>query len=492
MTDKAASEMSPKVTILVVDDEKRIRDGCSKILTQEGFEVAEAENGIIGLQMIEREHFDIILLDLMMPSLSGFDVLAHVKALHPDTTMVVISGYATVEHSIEAMKKGAFDFIPKPFSPEQLRVVVAKAIDYNRALKDIAEEKSRMRVLINHLADGVMVTDDHKRVVLANPAFQRLIGFHGKEAIGLQAVEIVRNEQLERMIDEALAMPAETFTELSEELQLTGKGGMDEAILSARCIPFRGRVGRNLGAITVLHDITTLKKMDQIKSDFVSMVAHEVRNPLNTIMTQVKVVLDGVVGQVTPKQQEILGRTLEKIQGLTDLCSELLDLARIESGLITQEKETFSVTDMLQDQLAFHQTRAQAKGLDLELDPLEGNMPSLLANRRNIEEVISNLIANAINYSLEGGKITVSASVEGDYLRINIKDTGLGISETDLERIFDRFYRVKDERAKYVVGSGLGLAIVKSIVEAHHGMIRVKSELGRGSTFSVYLPIIVL
>jgi len=171
MTGKQALEISVKPKILVVDDEKVIREGSRDVLTPDGFEVMLAENGELGLQIIEKAHFDVILLDLMMPGLSGFDVLSHVKALHPDTSIIVITGYATIENSIEAMKKGAFDFIPKPFSPDQLRVVVSKAIEHTGALKDIANEKSRMRVLINLLANGVMVTDVEKKVVLANPAF---------------------------------------------------------------------------------------------------------------------------------------------------------------------------------------------------------------------------------------------------------------------------------------------------------------------------------
>ena len=149
--------------ILVVDDEKRIRQGCQKTLTLEGFEVALAESGDLAVEQLKNEHFDIILLDLMMPGLSGMDVLAHVKALHPDTVIIVITGYATLEHAIEAMKKGAFDFISKPFSPQDLRNVVAKAIEYIRTLEDIATEKSRVRVLINHLSGGVMATDAEKK-----------------------------------------------------------------------------------------------------------------------------------------------------------------------------------------------------------------------------------------------------------------------------------------------------------------------------------------
>ncbi len=489
MTAKTPSNQRPyDPRILIVDDEKRIRDGCHKILTQEGFDVARAETGEIGVEMMEKDHFDIVLLDLMMPGLSGFDVLAHVKARYPDTVFIVISGYATVEHSIEAMKKGAFDFIPKPFSPDQLRLIVYKAIEYTRTLQDIAHEKSRIRVLINQLDSGVMATDREKKVALANPAFLRMMRYHGEPVIGCRVEECVQSPVLMQMIEEALTMPEDRFVELTEELIIEARGDEEEMIMGARCVPFRDQLGRNLGTVTLLHDITALKRLDQIKSDFVSMVAHEIRSPMNSVLAQLKVLQDGLAGPVTEKQDGILARASEKIRGLSDLATELLDLARIESGLIMQEKETLHLGAMLKDQVTFHGAKAQAKNIHLELEPLP-DLPPVVANRPNMEEVVSNLITNAINYTPEGGRVTVSAGVEGRYLRISVKDTGLGIAKEDLDQIFNRFYRVKNEKTMYITGTGLGLPIVKSILEAHNGLIRVESEVDQGSTFHAYLPL---
>jgi signal transduction histidine kinase len=445
------------------------------VLARDGYEVTIAESGEVGLKMIEAQHYDIILLDLMMPSLSGFDVLAQVKALHPDTVIIVISGYATVENSIEAMKRGAFDFIPKPFSPEQLRVITRKAIEYTRAMQDIADEKSRMRVLINRLSDGVMATDSRKRVVLANTAFLRMA----------KTPEFF--EHIEQMVDKALAISKDDPKELTEEICCGAEDGQPGPILNARCIPYIDRAGRNVGTITVLHDITALKRMDQIKSEFVSMVSHEIRSPLNSVLAQLKVILDGLAGEVTPRQQEILSRAYEKVKSLMSLSSELLDLARIESGLISQEKEQLNLSDILADQVAFYSAAAQAKNISLALEPLP-ELASVFVDRRNMEEVVSNLINNAINYTPEGGKVAVSAAMEDAYLRISVQDSGLGIAPEDLERIFAPFYRVKNDKTRFIIGTGLGLAIVKSIVEAHNGYIRVESEPERGSTFHVYIP----
>ncbi|MFO7555568.1 MAG: response regulator [Desulfobacterales bacterium] len=489
MTEKQSTDILFKPKILVVDDEKVIRNGCREVLTQEGYETILAENGELGLKMIEKAHFDVILLDLMMPGLSGFDVLSHVKALHPDTSIIVITGYATIENSIEAMKKGAFDFIPKPFSPDQLRVVVSKAIEHTGALKDIANEKSRTRVLINLIANGVMVTDNEKRLVLANPAFMKIMGFKGEDIIGCPFTELVQHEQLQQMVEHALSMSKSEITEITEELEIEKNGEVKTTTYVARCRPFRDRIDRNLGTITVLSDITYLKDINQRQSDFVSMVAHEIRSPMNSVMAQIKVVQDGLAGDITQKQDEILGRASQKINGIVSLSSELLNLASIEAGLIALERTECDMTEVIKDQVDFHQPKAQAKGIQLGLDPLP-DLPPVLVHKQNMEEVLSNLIANAINYTPEGGRITVAARPEKHHLCISVTDTGMGIEKEDLARIFDRFYRVKNEKTRYIIGTGLGLPIVKSIVEAHDGMIRVESIPDHGSTFYVYLPFV--
>jgi two-component system phosphate regulon sensor histidine kinase PhoR len=487
MAGKVAAIKQSCPTILVIDDEERVREGCRKVLARDGYSVTIAESGEVGLKMIERQHYDIILLDLMMPSLSGFDVLAHVKALHPDTVIIVISGYATVENSIEAMKRGAFDFIPKPFSPEQLRVLTKKAIEYTRAMQDIADEKSRMRVLINRLTDGVMATDSAKRIVLANPAFLRLAGCREVRVVGCEVGEVIQNAQLEHLIDRALVISQDELVELTEEICCEAETDQMGPILNARCIPYIDRAGRNVGTITVLHDITALKRMDQIKSEFVSMVSHEIRSPLNSVLAQMQIILDGLAGEVTVRQQEILGRASEKVKSLVSLSSELLDLARIESGLISQEKEHLNLSDVLADQVTFHGAKAQAKKIALMLEPLP-KLTSVFADRRNMEEVFSNLISNAINYTPEGGTVTVSAAMESGYLRASVSDNGIGMAPADLDHIFNRFYRIKNDKTRFIIGTGLGLAIVKSIVEAHNGFIRVESEPDHGSTFHVYIP----
>ncbi|WP_163340105.1 ATP-binding protein [Desulfopila sp. IMCC35008] len=474
--------------ILVIDDEPRIRDACKMVLnSMMRFTVDTAPDGLTGLKMIEDNHYDILLLDLMMPNMSGFEVLERVRDIDPDTVVIVITGYATLEHSIEAMKKGAFDFIPKPFTPDQLRAVVSKSLRYTHALQDIATTRSRLRVIVHKLRDGVLITDPEKRIVLANPAFRHMIGYTGTSAVGMKVDEVISDPELLKSIDEALAMPADTFAELTHEYTRPDSSDNNDRIYSVRCAPFRGRSETTLGTINVLHDITAATRMDQMKSDFVSMVSHEIRSPINSLLMQLKIILDGLAGEVTDKQREILERASDKMLNLNNLVTELLDLSRIESGLVAHESERINVIDFLKEQQNFHQPYALENDINIVVET-EENLPDLMASPTHLEEICSNLITNSIKYSPRGGAIKIAATTRDDYLSLDFSDTGFGISQEDLDKIFTRFYRVKDSNTRQIHGTGLGLAIVKSIVDSLHGSITVSSEVGKGTTFSLLLP----
>jgi two-component system, OmpR family, phosphate regulon sensor histidine kinase PhoR len=314
-----------------------------------------------------------------------------------------------------------------------------------------------------------------------------LIDYRGANPIGKPVGELVSDKKILAMIDQALAMPGDQFSEITDEIGVATEADGEGRILGIRCVPFRDRLERNLGTITMLHDITALKRMDQMKSDFVAMVSHEIRSPLNSVLMQHKVILDELAGAITDKQRDILTRAYEKINTLVNLSSELLDLAKMESGLIVLEKEKMQIGPVLADQVTFHQAKAQAKNISIDLVPVP-DLPPVLANCINMEEVLSNLITNALNYTPENGRVMVTAESDGNYVCIKVSDTGYGIAPEDLERIFTRFYRVKNAQTRYVIGTGLGLPIVKKIVEAHHGHVKVESEIEKGSTFTVQLP----
>lgn len=486
------------VDILVIDDEANIRDGCNRILTKEGWGVKTAVSGKEGLDLAQKESFDIVLLDLKMPGMDGMEVLRTINKMSPGLITIVITGYATVESAVEAMKEGAYDYIPKPFTPDQLRIVVKRAAEKRalqlqaeyllrereRGLRDIATEKSRIKTIINCMADGVLVTDWDGQIVLYNPAAARMLEILDVSIIGKPIHQCVKNGKLAELIAKILTPKNTSYFTISHELPIGEPG---QTFLRAHLAPVRNEGGEILGSVTVLQDISQLKALDKMRSDFVAMVSHELRSPLTSIQQHLSVILTGMVGNTTQKQEEILHKAKKKASDLIALINDLLDISRIEAGIVVQEKEPLQLSEVLQKTVDLMRSQAEAKNIILESSAVP-QLPIINADRDNMEEVFTNLVSNAINYTPEGGQVTVEARTEGEYLCVEVSDTGIGIRKEALPRIFDKFYRVKTDQTRHIAGTGLGLSIVKGIVEAHLGSIQVKSEVGKGTTFTVLLP----
>jgi len=490
-----------EIHILVVDDEKVIRDGTERILSKEGYEVTTVENGEQGLDCLRKSKFNILLLDLMMPGISGMEILKMVLAEHPAILVIVITGYATVTNAVEAMKNGAYDFIPKPFTPDQLRIVARRALDKLRLereaellrlereknLQDIASEKSRIKTIVNCMADGVIVTDRKNRIVLINPAATRILSIDDAELNGKPLSFCVKDEGLNQLVEGFFRGGEPSYAAISREITIEKEKGK-EIFLRAHAAPVRNEEGEILGSVIVFEDITCLKELDRMKSDFVAMVSHELRTPLIAISQQISVILEGIAGEISEKQRELLIRAKERNRELITMIKNLLDLSKIESGQIVQYKEPINVNVALKKIINLMLPQALEKGIALEFEPYEP-LPLINADVNNMEGVFTNLIGNAIQYTLQGGKTIVRSGVKGEYVKVEVIDTGIGIAQEDLPKIFDKFYRVKTEQTRKIVGSGLGLSIVKGIIEAHLGLIEVESELGKGTTFTVFLPI---
>jgi signal transduction histidine kinase/FixJ family two-component response regulator len=493
--------MAGGARILVVDDEQIMRDGCTRILSKDDWEVVTADSGEAGLEAIKQgDGFDVVLLDLMMPGIGGMEVLEATQQVDPNLLVIVITGYATVESAVEAMKKGAYDFIPKPFTPDQLRIIVNRALEKRslqremellksereRSLRDIATEKSRIATIINCMGDGVVVCDRDSCVVLSNPAAGRMLRVHESSMIGNPLSQCGIDGTLTETIMESLRSIDTPFPTVSQELCVSAP---TPVFLRAHTAPVRNDVGETLGSVTVLQDITSLKELDSMKSDFVAMVSHELRSPVASIHQQLSVMLEGLSGDLTERQLKMMRRAKERASGLLDLIGDLLDLSKIEAGMAVQYKEPLRMEELLGRVRELMLPEAETKGLRLELD-VEPPLRLVKGDRNNLEGVFTNLVSNAIKYTPEGGEITIRATGEGENVRVEVSDTGIGIAKGDLPRIFDRFYRVKSEKTRQIVGTGLGLSIVKHIVEAHLGKISVESEEGGGSTFIVVLPVV--
>jgi signal transduction histidine kinase len=274
------------------------------------------------------------------------------------------------------------------------------------------------------------------------------------------------------------------YISVSQELSI-GESG--EVFLRAHTAPVRNDLGETMGSVTVLQDISHLKELDKMKSEFIAMVAHELRAPIAAVEQQLTVILNKMAGEVTPKQEHLLSRAKERTKGLLTLIKDLLDLSKIEAGKMVQYKEPLSLQEVIQRVVDLMWAEAEAKKIDLQFSA-PSETPLISADRNSMEGIFTNLISNAIKYTPEGGKVWVILGDEGGFVKATVSDTGIGIKKEDLPRIFDKFYRVKTTETRQIVGTGLGLSIVKSIVDAHLGSISVESEDGGGTTFTVSFP----
>lgn len=488
--------MTEKFKILVVDDEKIVRDGCHRVLTGKGYEALTAENGQQAMDLLSNEAVDIILLDLKMPVMSGEEVLEKVRTQYPDMPVIIITGHGTIDTAVECMKRGAYDFITKPFQVDQFLLTINRAAEKKRLeqkarlyeeeklrnLYDLNLEKSRLKTIINCMANGVMVTNRNLEVVLHNPALMRLLEISEEMENPIPLNSIIDDDGFITILKQI------QFDRFSENRFISQEISSGKNILRAISAPALGPDKSVVGTVTVLEDITAFKQLDQMKSDFVNMVAHELRSPLVSIRQQNSVLLEGLAGPLQEKQRDFVSRGEKKIDALLELINDLLDVAKIEAGKAVQHQVPIDMGQVIEDIIALMEPRAKAQGITLSYSCQ--NLKPVHADKKRIEEVFNNLITNAINYSPDGGQVIVSVKGLGEYMEINVEDTGVGIPHEELPKIFDKFYRVKHPKTRQVMGTGLGLAIVKGIVEAHRGTIDVESSPDKGTSFRILLPVI--
>jgi len=484
--------------ILLVDDEKPFRDSAQRLLAKKGYNVITAENGQRALDVLTQNPVDLILLDLKMPVMGGEEFLQAMCPLYPDIPVVVITGHGTLDTAVACMKKGAYDFITKPFDIPQLlltmeralekRTLEQKAREYQeetvRNLLELSTQKKRLETIISCMANGIMVTNKNLEVVLHNPALLRLLDVTTPIAHPVPVHAIVKDDSLIETLRTIQGGEPLEKEFVAQEIRVGQR--VLRAISAPTLEPERHVFWTVAGAVTVLEDITLFKQLDQMKSDFVNMVAHELRSPLVSIRQINSVLMEGLAGPLSERQEDFVKRGMKKIDALLALINDLLDVARLEAGRLVQKQTAIDVAELIEDMVLLMQVRAKEQGIVLTHSC--ENMSRVVADPRNIEEILNNLLTNAINYSPEGGTVTVTARGVDHFVEIKVSDTGVGIDPQELPKIFDKFYRVKHPKTRQVTGTGLGLSIVKGLVEAYRGSIHVQSVPDQGTTFTVLLP----
>ena len=376
------------------------------------------------------------------------------------------------------------DFRPLPSdgsgdSLEALRISLNQtASRLDRTIRTLTEERNLSAAILGSMVEGVAVVNAGERLVFANPGFASILGLDVPPVAGSSLLEVVRQTELIGAVRRVLAGEPRVESEIVT-------GTLRQHYFAATVASVRE--GETSGAVIVLHDITDLRKLERIRRDFVANVSHEFRTPLTAIQGFAETLIGGAIDD-PQNRGRFLAIILEHSRRLARLTEDLLRLSQMDAEQLELEIRAVSVAQLIESCYETAQRRAADKGLTLSLN-LPSQLPDVAADNRRLQEVLQNLLDNAIQYTLPGGKIVLSAETRGDEVIFTVADTGIGIPQADQPRIFERFYRVDVARSREAGGTGLGLSISKHLVEAHGGRIWVESDVGVGSKFHFAVPV---
>ncbi|HEX3119442.1 MAG TPA: ATP-binding protein [Candidatus Acidoferrum sp.] len=351
----------------------------------------------------------------------------------------------------------------------------------DRTIRTLTEERNLSSAILGSMVEGVAVVNATERLVFANPGFANILELDVPPKSGSALVEVVRQTELIEAVRRVLGGEPRVEAEIVT-------GTLRQHFFAATVAAVRA--GETLGAVVVLHDITELRKLERVRRDFVANVSHEFKTPLTAIQGFSETLLGGAMDD--PQNRErFLGIILEHSRRLARLTDDLLKLSSMDADRLELEIRRVGVNELIESCLETTQHRAAEKEIEVELaQPARvAELPDIAGDRRRLAEILQNLLDNATQYTLAGGRITVSAEAREADVIFTVSDTGIGIPKSDQSRIFERFYRVDAARSREAGGTGLGLAIAKHLVEVHGGRIWVESEIGQGSKFHFSVPI---
>ena len=462
------------------------------------YNIEIAESMSAAIERAEGSSFDAAIANI---DLIGMNLLSTIKKLCPETVMIAISSEGSTNRIIEVMRMGFYDYFFSPFPSDYLIAsknsgVRASLVEREKArdLAAMTTEKGSIPAVIQSMPDGLIVTDRNQRVVFHNLRAAELLdtkaavfGLPISELIG-QPVELsAEPQELElEVFGGTVLMRTSLILDAGDSLlDYPQRDALASAELGA------SRTGKILGWISVLTDVTELTKSSQLMLEATLRCTHEIRAPLGAIRNYLALLLDGTVGNLNDKQQFMIKRMVMRVDALLELEKDLLDLSAIELGNSSLNIEPLPLANTVREVIDMMRPSAAEKGIRMRLliepEPLIAS-----ADGGAIKRVFTNLVSNAIKYTASGGIVQIRAGRSGagdGRAFVEVMDTGIGISAETLPHIFDKFFRVRNRHTAEIVGTGLGLPIVKALVRDMQGEIKVDSEIGRGSTFTVFLPI---
>jgi PAS domain S-box-containing protein len=482
--------------ILIVDDERGLRLGTKRLLEKEGFEVLTAENGTQGIELGTSSEFDAAIIDMKMPDFDGIQVLKEIIKKYPNTVCFIATAYASYDTAIESTRFGAYSYIPKPFSPEELLQQIGAGLEKRELnlqhdkwrkereerLLEVAFEKTRLNTIINSISDGVLVINRIGEVVLYNPSALKFLRL--KNIVIEENIIDKLPEKLLEQVNQFLHSPELMKKSLSVQLQMSTE---NDLFIEATSSPVPAPDGTLAGVAIVIKNITELKKIEFLKSQFVSMVSHELKAPIAAVYGYLKLIADKSIPLDAERQSGFIDRSMYRLDSLLKMVNDLLDISRMEMKNIQKEIKELDLPDIIKGIVDLLQLDIKKKNLNVVFQ-MEQQIPLLSGDKDEVTRLFTNLISNGIKYNKQDGMLNISFYKNDDYLVTEIKDSGIGMKPEEKVKLFHEFFRAKNEFTKNISGTGLGLSIVKRIVDSYAGKIEVESEYGTGTTFRVFLP----
>ena len=515
----------PETKILIVDDDPFVLEMLTTILATNGYETVTAENGQEALNKAMADSaIDLIVSDVNMPEMDGIQLIKELRRLGMDVPIIMVTGVSSISVAVDALSSGAIDYVLKDEGIEETIIITVKRALVKHQLKlqnlqlladlaakttELEDTLSNLTAIISNMPNGLLVTNAQTRITLANPAIGGMFGVNETDLLG-QDCQSVFNGKLAPLFEMICAQddhPAAVQMELDG-----GRTGSAVAAAITRKQNLSDKPDEFIGNLVIVRDITLEKEVEQMKDDFISTVSHELRTPLTSVLGFTKVIRKKLEEVVFPQIQSgdtKTDRTIQQIndniniivsegERLTALINDVLDLSKMEAGKIEWRLESAPIPGILEQAIAATASLFENKGINIIKDIAPG-LPLVSCDRDRIVQVAINLLSNALKFT-DSGSVTVTArrsqvneskAENGqDFVTVSIVDTGIGISEKDINNVFDKFKQVGDTLTERPKGSGLGLPICQQILEHHGGKIWVESSLGKGSTFSFVLPVL--
>ena len=516
--------------IVVVDDDKIVTSAFKTLFKVEGYsDIHLFNNPVEAVEFLKSETPDLIISDFLMPQMNGLEFLTEAKKLHPEVSMILLTGYADKENAIKAINEiGLYKYIEKPWDNDDLLLNIRNGIErshllenlrekieeleeakrqleaYSQNLEKIVEERTldlaqankKLSGIISYCADGIIIIVSKGQILQANPACDNLIGLSEKSLCKKKFQVIAYSNILESNTskDNKNGNIFGLGNDQSEVFlrdyyvvnQLSGKHTPVEISFAVISTDDIDKAEKFVG---VIRDVSVQKETERLRDDFIATLTHDMRTPLLAAIQTLKFFLDGAIGKLEDKQKILLSTMLQSNEDLLGLVNALLEVYRFESGKLTLCKTVFNIKDLVMQCYDELKPLADNKNLDFELKFEISDDLEIEADRAELKRVIINLCGNAVNYTNKGGKICVFTKAQSGDLIFSVSDNGNGIPKEDIPNLFTRFSQGTSRKRS--TGTGLGLYLSRQIIEAHEGKIWVESKMNKGSEFSFLLTNVV-